>query len=115
MQSAFSISANLNSWSKVGAVPFSQKCLTNPKVRHDGTDSNDPLFDAYTDIQQQNDCSTTQLNVMGYNGYVLRAQFFPDKIRERQDRMAPVTVEGNRDRHEALLTVQRNGGSMIKR
>ena len=80
MQSAFSISVNLNSWSKVGAVPFSQKCLTNPKVWHNGTDSNDPLFDAYTDIQQQNNCSTTQLNVMGYNGDVLKAQYFLDKF-----------------------------------
>ncbi len=55
LQSAFSVGANLNLWSKVGAVLFTQKCLTNPKVRHDGTDANDPLFDVYADIQQQND------------------------------------------------------------
>ena len=55
LQSAFSVGVNLNLWSKVGAVLFTQKCLTNPKVPHDGTDANDPLFDVYTDIQQQND------------------------------------------------------------
>ncbi len=109
LQSAFSVGANLNSWSKVGAVPFTQKCLTNQKIRHDGTDTNDPLYDVYTDIQQKNDYATTQLNVMGYVGDVLKAEFLPDRIRERQDRMAPVTVEGDRDRQEALLAANTAG------
>ena len=29
-----------------------QKCLENPKVRHDGTDDRDPNFDVYQDIQR---------------------------------------------------------------
>jgi hypothetical protein len=53
-------------------------------VRHDGTDERDPNFDAYQDVQSQNDYSTTQLNVMGYRGDVLRAQFCPDKITKRK-------------------------------
>ncbi len=64
----FNAASNKHSWSKVGAVPHTRKCLTNSKVRHDGTDERDPNFDAYQDIQSQNDYSTTQLNVMGYRG-----------------------------------------------
>ena len=94
LQLAFSVRANLNSWSKVGAIPFTQKCLTNPKIRHDGTNTNDPLFHAYKDIQHQNNYATTQLNMMGYHGDMLKAEFLPDRIQiqERQDRIAPVTA-----------------------
>jgi hypothetical protein len=49
------------------------------------------------------------MNVMGYAGDGLKAKFLPDRIRERQDRMAPVTVEGNRDRQEALLAANTAG------
>jgi hypothetical protein len=31
----FDAASNKNSWSKVGAVPHTRKCLTNSKVRHD--------------------------------------------------------------------------------
>ena len=47
--------ANKKAWAQVGAVPFTKKCLENPKVRHDGTDERDPLFDVFRDIQQQNE------------------------------------------------------------
>ena len=77
----FDAASNKNSWSEVGAVPHTRKCLTNSKVRHDGTDERDPNFDAYQDIQSQNDYSTAQLNVMGYRGDLLSVQFRPDKIR----------------------------------
>ena len=46
----FDAASNKHSWSKVGAVPHTRKCLTNLKVRHDGTDKRDPNFDAYQDI-----------------------------------------------------------------
>jgi hypothetical protein len=71
--------SNKHSWTKVGAVPHTRKCLTNSKVRHNGTDKRDPNFDTYQDIQSQNDYSTAQLNAMGYRGDLLRAQFCPDK------------------------------------
>jgi hypothetical protein len=77
----------------------------NLRVRHDGTDLNDPFFDVYQDVQHQNDYATMQLNIMGNSGDVLKAQFLPEKIQERQDRMAPVRVAGTRDRQEALMTV----------
>ncbi len=75
LQESFDVESNLNSWRAVGAVPHTRKCLTNSKVRHDGTDKRDPNFDAYQDIQSQNDYSTAQLNLMGYRGDVLRAVF----------------------------------------
>ena len=34
----FDVASNLTSWREVGAVPHTRKCLTNSKVRHDGTD-----------------------------------------------------------------------------
>ena len=100
----FDVVLNLHSWGKVGAVPHTRKCLTNSKVRHDGTDERDPDFDAYQDVQSQNDYSTTQLNVMGYRGDVLRVQFCPDKIREMKA-LGPVTVANTHERQEALAAV----------
>ncbi len=32
---AFSVNANKKAWAQVRAVPFTKKCLKNPKVRHD--------------------------------------------------------------------------------
>jgi hypothetical protein len=98
---AFDVALNKNSWREVGAVPHTRKCLTNLKVRRDGMDERDPNFDAYQDVQSQNDYSTTQLNVMGYKGDILRAQFCPDKITERKASL-PVTVANTRERQEAL-------------
>ncbi len=63
-------------------------------------DQRDPNFNVYQDIQSQNDYSTTQLNVMGYRGDVLRAQFCPDKISKRKVSV-PVTVANTRERQEA--------------
>ena len=40
----FDVSSDLNSWSKVGTVPHTRKCLTSLKVHHDGTDKCDPNF-----------------------------------------------------------------------
>ncbi len=80
MQAAFNTASNLHSWREVGAVPYTKKCLSNPKVRHDGTDANDPQFDLDQDVQSQNHNSTMQLLVMGYSGNVLCAKFIPKKI-----------------------------------
>ena len=85
------VASNINLWSKAGAVPHTRKCLTNPKVRHNQTNERDPNFNVYQDIQSQNNYSTTQLNIMGYKGDLLRAQFCPDKISERMASV-PVTV-----------------------
>jgi hypothetical protein len=71
----FDVSSDLNSWSKVGTVPHTRKCLTNPKVHHNGTDERNPNFDVFHDIQSQNNYSTTQLNVMGYRGDLLFVSF----------------------------------------
>ena len=54
----FDAASNKNLWSKFGVVPHTRKCLTNSKVRHDGTDERDPNFDTYQDIQSQHDYST---------------------------------------------------------
>ncbi len=78
-------------------MTHTRKCLSNSKVRHDGTDEQDPNFDTYQDVQSQNDYSTTQLNVMGYRGDVLRVQFFPDEISKRKA-LGPVTVTNTRER-----------------
>jgi len=75
VDSAFNIKSNQHSWVEVGAVPFTMKCLENKKVGHDGTDRDDPNFDAFADVQSQNDYSTTQLAMMGYKGEMLRAQY----------------------------------------
>jgi hypothetical protein len=69
----FNEASNKNSWSKVGTVLHTRKCLANSKVSHDGTDEQDQNFDVYQDIQSQIDYSTTKLNVMGYKGDLLRA------------------------------------------
>jgi hypothetical protein len=106
---AFSVKANKKAWAQVGAVPFTKKCLENPKVRHDGTDKRDPLFDVFRDIQQQNDFAVVQLNAMGYDGDALRAQFRPDKIRERQEASASVTAPRSRERQEALSAINTAG------
>jgi hypothetical protein len=71
---SFDEALNKYSWSKVSALSHTKKCLANPKVRHNGTDKRDPNFDVYQDIQSQNDYITTQLNVMGYRGDMLRAK-----------------------------------------
>ncbi len=47
------------------------KCLENKKVGHNGTDRDNPNFDAFLDIQSQNNYSTTQLMMMGYKGEML--------------------------------------------
>jgi hypothetical protein len=107
--------SNKNSWREVGAVPHMRKCLTNSKVRHNGTDERDPNFDAYHDVQSQNDYSTTQLNVMGYRGDVLRAQFCPDKISKRRKALGPVTVANTRERQEALAAAHTHGKKFLSR
>jgi hypothetical protein len=108
----FDVESNLTSWREVGAVPHTRKCLTNSKVRHDGTDERDTNFDAYQDIQSQNDYSTAQLNLMGYRGDVLRAQFCPDKISERKESMA-VTVANTRERQEAIAAANTHGAKFF--
>jgi hypothetical protein len=89
-------------------VPHTRKCLHISKVRHNGTDKRDPNFDAYQDVQSQNDYSTTQLNVMGYRGDVLRVQFHPDKISKRKA-LGPVTVANMHEHQEALATAHMHG------
>ena len=49
----FDVALSKHSWSEVSAVPHTRKCLTNSKVRHNGTDEQDPNFDAYQDIQSR--------------------------------------------------------------
>jgi hypothetical protein len=114
LQESFDVESILNSWRIVGAVPHTRKCLTNLNVRHDGTDERNPNFDAYQDIQSQNDYSTAQLNLMGYRGDVLRAVFRPDKISERKASMA-VTVANTRERQEAISATHTHGSKFTLR
>jgi hypothetical protein len=110
----FDEASSKNSWREVSVVPHTRKCLTNSKVRHDGMDERDPNFNAYQDVQPQNDYSTTQLNVMGYRGDVLRAQFCPDKISERKA-SGPVTVANRHERQEALAAAHTHGKKFFVR
>jgi hypothetical protein len=110
LQAAFNTASNLHSWREVNAIPYTKKCLSNPKVRHDGTDANDPQFDVNQDVRSQNHNSTMQLLVMGYSGNGLCAKFIPEKIRERQAASAPVTVENTREQQEALARTSMAGG-----
>ncbi len=89
-------------------VPHTRKCLTNSKVRHDRTDERNPSFGVYQDIHSKNDYSTAQLNLMGYRGDVLRAQFRLDKISKRKALVA-VTVANTRERQEAIATATTHG------
>jgi hypothetical protein len=98
---AFNVKSNQHFWAEVGAVPFTIKCLENKKVGHDGTDRDDPNFDAFADVQSQNDYCTTQLTMMGYKGEMLRAQYNEDKVRGLWAD-APVTVAHTRMHQEAL-------------
>jgi hypothetical protein len=85
-----------NTWSEVGVIPFTKKCLMNKKVRHDVTDKDYPNFDLFQDIQSQNNFSSTQLNIMGYKGDALKSQFTENAIWERQAAttvMVPQTCE----------------------
>jgi hypothetical protein len=99
---AFNVKSNQHSWAKVGAVPFTMKCLKNKKVRHNRTDRDDPNFNAFVDDQLQNDYSTNQLTMMGYKGEMLRAQYHEDKVRALRAAV-PVTVAHTRERQEALI------------
>ncbi len=109
LQAAFNAASNLHLWSKVGAIPYTKKCLSNPKVLHNGTDTNKLPFDVYQDVQLQNDHSTMQLLVMGYSGDFLGAQFLWEKICESQATSAPVTVTNTRKRQEALVATSMVG------
>jgi hypothetical protein len=75
LKSAFNKMVNTHSWSEVGVLPFTKKCLTNKKVCHHGMDKEYPNLNIFQDIQSQNNFSTTQLNIMGYKGDVLKSQF----------------------------------------
>ncbi len=112
VNSAFNVESSLHSWAEVGAVPFTMKCLVNKKVGHNGTDWDDPNFDAFLDVQSQNDYSTTQLMMMGYKGEMLWVQYLEDKGRALQA-AAPVTVQHTRERrrrHHSREEVLRDGG-----
>jgi hypothetical protein len=110
LQAAFNTASNLHSWSEVSAVPYTKMCLSNPKVWHNGTDTNNPQFDIYQDVQSQNHNSTMQLSVMGYSSDVLCTKFILEKIWERQAASVPVTVENTREQQEALTRTSTAGG-----
>jgi hypothetical protein len=110
LKEKFCVSSNLLAWAAVGAVPFTKKCLENPKVRHDRTDERGPNFDVYQDIQSQNDYAVVQLNAMGYQGDVLRAQFLVDKVRARSAvSLRTVTVAHSREKQFALTAANTAG------
>ncbi len=72
------------------------------------TDKDCPIFDAFQDIQSQNNFSTTQLNVMGYKGEALKSQFMENEIRERQA-AATVIVPQTCKCQEAIATKNLHG------
>jgi hypothetical protein len=100
VNSTFKVKSNQHSWTEVGAVLFTMKCLENKKVGHDGTDRDDPNFDSFVDVQSQNDYSTAQLTMMGIKGEMLLVQYHEDKFRALRA-AALVTVAHTRKRQEA--------------
>ena len=105
----FDRESNLSTCLKVGAVPFTMACLENKKVvAHDGTDKSNPMFDVYQDIQLQNNYAAMQLTMMGYSGNVLKADFCPDKIRQRRTEET-VTVELTHGQQVALAAAKTCG------
>jgi hypothetical protein len=90
-----------NTWSEVGVVPFTKKCLMNKKVCHDVTDKDYPNFDLFQYIQSQNNFSSTQLNIMGYKSDALKSQFTENTIWERQA-ATTVTVPQTCKRQDAI-------------
>jgi hypothetical protein len=97
----FDVPSNLHSWRKAATVPHTRKCLTNPKVLHDGTDERNPNFDIFQEFQSKNNYSTAQLNGMGYRGNALRGKCCADKISKRKAAEL-VTVAHTRECQEAL-------------
>ena len=108
-EKGFSIEANETSWEKIGAAvkkgsspesdgTITRACLQSAKVRHDGTDTNDPLFDKYQAIQAHNERATTALDYLGYKDHLLHVKFNEDVHRRKK----PVTVKNSKERQEAI-------------
>jgi hypothetical protein len=108
LESTFDKMSNMHSWSEVGVIPFTQKCLTNKKVCHDGMDKDYPYFNIFQDIQSQNNFSTTQLNIMSYKGDAPKLKFTENKIWERQA-TATVTVLQTCKHQEAIAAAITHG------
>lgn len=87
LEEGFSEERNIDSWDKVGAAGLNgitTSASKAKKVRHDGTDKDNPNYDIQQDIQSKNNFSTDQLIVMGYKGQLLQAAFEEDKIKAKQ-------------------------------
>jgi hypothetical protein len=113
LEETFDVESNLNLLRAVGAVPHTRKCLKNSKVRHNGTDERDPNLNTYQDIQSKYDYSTAQLNLTGYRGDVLRAQFRLEKISKRKALVA-VTVTNTCKHQEAIATANTHGAKFYE-
>jgi len=76
-QKGFDHTHNISAWEKVGAVPLSRKCLTNPKVRHSigNGDINQQLL--VHPIVENNVIACNALTLEGYNGDMMRVTLNP--------------------------------------
>ena len=102
-EKGFSIEANEASWAKIGvavkgsspesAATITRACLQSAKVCHDGTDTNDPLFDKYQAIQAHNERATAALDYLGYKGHLLHVKFNEDMHRRKK----PVTIKNSKE------------------
>ena len=82
--------ANKKAWAQAERSCLPKNVFTTQRSgRTSGTPS---LTYVFQDIQSQNDFAIMQLNMIWYNGDSLRAQFRPNKIRERQAAATLVTV-----------------------
>ena len=104
-EKAFGIEANEDAWKKIGAAPLTRACLDDAKVRHDGTDKEDPQYEKYQAIQAHNERATEALAYLGYNGRLLQIKLNEDVHRRKK----PVTVANSKERQYAISQAKTHG------
>ena len=99
----FSTLHNIKAWEKVGAVPFSRKCLQSPKVRRsigDGNNEQQALVDL---IVEHNVIACNALTLEGYNGDVMKITLKPVEY------SSVFTVPHSQERIELLSQAKSHG------
>ncbi len=90
---------------KIGFAPFTRNYLDNKRVRHDS--ENDPMADEYDALEYHNAAACGILDILGYDGGLLRAQV------DRKSRVVleqqPLTRPGTIERATALAGAVTHG------
>ena len=104
-EAAFGTDANLHAWGLIGAAPLTRAYLKDPRVCHNGTDSEDPEYDIYQAIQATNKRVTEALLFYGYKGDLLEVTIDKDV----HCRKKSVTVANTQARQEAISYAKTHG------